>query len=419
MPRYWRHIGKMMLRLLIVFLIAFSGSLRAEITIYESWDIPEYVKPDPNLETLRFYFKRQIDGPDHFDKWSVLPSKSPMPIERSLQKNSFLTEQMDTTSIVSYLFYDDGKVIYDEKSPDNRLGDMVDDQTKLLSNSMGKSLVSYVIGHAICEGYIEDINIKLDDWPLIENTLYADLMLVDILNMRARDEKYVDDIIGMKSTGRWYNVHSIKSFAERELKDSKPSPKWSDKYRYNGFATNIIMNYTVHKSGTDFQTLLDKIFQEKAGIQHSVFFLKNKWQRYDNGRLRENLPTLNDADGRAWYQFYASRYDYLRIAKAILNDWKNDTCVGKYLKKIYEGRKPKNLKTNHLRLKYMKGYGGQFHTDGVGMSSRNIMAMEGYGGQAIMIDFDKSRIVVLNSVHTNFDWYDLVVQPIKNGDIKN
>tara|TARA_E500000178_G_C16762113_1_gene635264 strand:+ start:371 stop:760 length:390 start_codon:yes stop_codon:yes gene_type:complete len=128
---------------------------------------------------------------------------------------------------------------------------------------------------------------------------------------------------------------------------------------------------------------------------------------------------LTDEDGRAWYQFYASRYDYLRIATAILNDWKNDTCVGKYLKKIYKGRKPKNIKTNHPRLKYMKGYGGQFHTNATGMTDRNIMAMEGYGGQAIMIDFDNSRIVVLNTVHTNFDWYELVLQPIKNGNIRN
>ena len=38
------------------------------------------------------------------------------------------------------------------------------------------------------------------------------------------------------------------------------------------------------------------------------------------------------------YSFYANRYDYLRIGKRILDDWNNDTCVGKYLKTIYEQR---------------------------------------------------------------------------------
>ena len=28
------------------------------------------------------------------------------------------------------------------------------------------------------------------------------------------------------------------------------------------------------------------------------------------------------------YSFYATRYDYLRIGKRILDDWNNDTCVG-------------------------------------------------------------------------------------------
>jgi hypothetical protein len=38
------------------------------------------------------------------------------------------------------------------------------------------------------------------------------------------------------------------------------------------------------------------------------------------------------------FMFYATRYDYLRIAKAMLDDWQNDTCVGKYLKTIFENR---------------------------------------------------------------------------------
>ena len=41
------------------------------------------------------------------------------------------------------------------------------------------------------------------------------------------------------------------------------------------------------------------------------------------------------------YSFVATRYDYLRIAKAMLDDWQNDTCVGKYLKTIYKNEIPK------------------------------------------------------------------------------
>ena len=46
--------------------------------------------------------------------------------------------------------------------------------------------------------------------------------------------------------------------------------------------------------------------------------------------------------GNADSMFYATRYDYLRIAKAMMDDWQNDTCVGKYLKTIFKNRKKKS-----------------------------------------------------------------------------
>ena len=55
---------------------------------------------------------------------------------------------------------------------------------------MGKSLVSYVTGYAICEGYIDNINVKLDDWSTVKGTLYEGQKLIDVLNMRAGDQNY-------------------------------------------------------------------------------------------------------------------------------------------------------------------------------------------------------------------------------------
>jgi hypothetical protein len=409
----------MMKKLTILFLLFFASPVIAQVTEYETWNIPEYIQPDPNDETLKFYLNRQLNDPLDFDKWIILPSKMPTRFQSEIKKSEFLSKQMMETPIVSYLYFDDGKIVYDEKSPKERFGYIVNDTTRLLSNSVGKSLVSYVLGHAICAGYIGSIDDKMDDWPLIENTLYHNQKLIDLLNMKARDDKYVDDFKGMLSTGRWYNVHSIKSFSERELKGSKPSPSWNEKYRYNGFITNILMNYTIHKSGKNYQKLLNDIFNKKVGIEYSAFFFKNKWQRKDNGRFDESLPTLKDEEGRSWYMFYASRYDYLRIAKAILDDWHNHTCVGQYLKTLYDRKIAKNQKHNHPRLKHTSHYAGQFHTNISGMTNRKIMLMEGYGGQAIMIDFDNSRIVVVNTIHTNFDWYELVHQVIQNGHLKN
>jgi hypothetical protein len=57
-------------------------------------------------------------------------------------------------------------------------------------HQLEKALVSYVTGHAICEGYISSIDHKLNDWELLENTLFYDQKLIDLLNMAAGHHQY-------------------------------------------------------------------------------------------------------------------------------------------------------------------------------------------------------------------------------------
>ena len=59
---------------------------------------------------------------------------------------------MKTKGILSYLYYQDGEVLIDEFSPKERLGEFLNNETKFYSMSMGKSVTSYILGHAICEG---------------------------------------------------------------------------------------------------------------------------------------------------------------------------------------------------------------------------------------------------------------------------
>ena len=34
-------------------------------------------------------------------------------------------------------------------------------------------VTSYILGHAICEGYIDGVDTKLNDWPILKNSLYS------------------------------------------------------------------------------------------------------------------------------------------------------------------------------------------------------------------------------------------------------
>jgi hypothetical protein len=55
-----------------------------------------------------------------------------------------------------------------------------------------------------------------------------------------------------------------------------------------------------------------------------------------------------------------------------------------------------------------------------GLKNKVVFGMGGYGGQAILIDVENSRIVVLNSLHFNNGKYKynvkkLLINPIKKG----
>ena len=77
-------------------------------------------------------------------------------------------------------------------------------------------------------------------------------------------------------------------------------------------------------------------------------------------------------------RFYATRYDYMRIAKLMLDDWRNDTCVGKYLKTIFESRYAKNVPAKYDPFDYAKSYAGMMHTGFKNFSSkRPVMGMHG------------------------------------------
>jgi predicted small secreted protein len=370
-----------------------------DITNYiDRWNIPEYVKPQPNQDTIEYYGLKVKYGERQPSKYLVEPSGNPRQLEYNIKKSKLLTREIKKSSLLSYLYYDSGKIIYKEKSPANRFGNLLQPGETYHSNSMGKSLVSYVTGHAICEGYIDSVDSKLDDWDVLKGTLYGQQQLISLLNMNAKDNHVVDDVSGLKPTGRWYNSHTLKSIAERELKDTQPTGR--DGYHYNGLVTNIILNYTIHKAGDNFIPMLRRIFNEKVKVENKVYF---------NG-LGSN---------EAWYQFHATPEDYMRISIAIMEDWQDDTCVGQYLKNIYDRKISKDLSNFApiARFQKTKAYAGQFHVNYASMNEREVLGMDGYGGQAILIDTSNSRIVVVNTIHTNYDWNQFVYNVIKNGEI--
>jgi len=345
--------------------------------------------------------------------WVIKGSENHYKFQSNLREDKDVLKEFKNnknTGIISYLLFENDKIVIDVSDIPKKVSSghtILDDL--LPSHSMGKSLVSYVTGHAICEGYIDNVNVKLNDWPLIKNTLYEDAVLLDLLNMKGGDQKWVGERRKVGSDNRIkgekkeenVNVIGLERVMNKYLKGTEKSKLI---YNYSALTTNVIMNYVKHKAGNDWDKLLHKVFNEHVKVKNSVQFQRSK--KYFNEDY---------VSGR--YSFYADRYDYLRIAKTMMEDWHNDTCAGKYLKTIYENRVQKKDKVKEADdvASYTKSYGGQIHFDIFGIDkTRKILGLSGFAGQQILIDLDNKRIIVVSSLYRNYNWKKIVYSVIKN-----
>lgn len=373
------------------------------ITTFPGWELPQFLNPPPNDQTLAVYFRKWL-GQSRSPRYRVVGSSNHRNLMISNMQSDFLDNQLRYGSVLSYLFYDGSQIIYDATAPADRFAPhfQVNNETMFRSNSVGKSLVSYILGHAICEGYISSVEGDLADWPLMENTLYESVSLIDLLNMRARDQHVVSEDDGFISSGRWFNNSAINSFASRELKGTTPNSRQI--YNYHGFATNLLLNYVIFKTGNNWEAFLQRIIHDNIGFE---------------GEFRFQGQGAPNDQGPGLYMFFATRYDYMRFGLAVLEDWQNETCVGQYLRDVYENRVSMghNFNDPQRMTDVAQGYGGQFLFDFDGMRSRTLFGMNGYGGQNILIDMDTGRIAVVNSAHTNFDWRTLVFDAVRTGTL--
>ncbi|MDA8846038.1 hypothetical protein N9N60_04865 [Candidatus Pelagibacter bacterium] len=365
------------------------------------------------LLTFLFNFPSQADHqnePYAFNKhhkYKIDKSENYHKFDFDLQDNDLskkVAEQLKnkkTTNLVSYLLYEDGKIKIDQKTK-SKYGKYYP------SHSIGKSLVSVVTGYALCEGYINHTVFDRIDYPTVVDTLYENQKFINLLNMTAGDQLYLGEMwggidSGMNSDGKNPNTIPLKKVMKKYFKD-KPGEEPGVNYNYSAVVTNLIMNYVIYKTGDDWEKLLHKIFAEDAKVKNKVYF--HKTLRIKDGNRKGEY-------GR--YSFYSQRDDYLRIGLMVMNHWNNDTCVGKYLKTIYENRVDKNKQSTNTESasQYSHSYGGQFHFDIVGLQDKKILAMDGFGGQQLIIDFDKKRIISVASTDRHYDWYEIVYKTLE------
>jgi len=380
-------------------------------------ELPEDARPnDATISLFEERKKRFIDKRRRQSRLYIIEPKGNaknFDFEKNLI-SSKLEQQLSKGFLLSYLFYDNGVVKYDGKAKDGRFKEDINNETLFFTHSTGKSITSYIVGHAICDGYISSID-EIIDWPLMENTLYQGQPLRDLLNMNAGDMHVVDKnttrFMGSTEHHRDMGLDTIAYLLDR-------TKKKGNRVFYNNALSDIIANYVVFKAGDKYDELMKKVFQDKIKIENKV-----SYQKHSQSRLHKKNPKYNGSPQTlASYSYHMTRLDFLRIAEAIMKDYQNRTCVGNYLKESQQQAKkwykyrPSTDKPFWINA-YSKKYGSQFYFDYFKMKGRNIIAADGLNGQIMFIDLDNSKIVTTNSAATGRNVKKFVLNVIQKGKL--
>ena len=170
-------------------------SLFITTKVFPDNEMPEKARPNDKTISLYEYKKKlwiqNLRGPGHL--YTIKPKGNAK--EFNYEKNitsSKLEKQLSKGYILSYLYYEKGVIKYNGKAKDGRFKKNITNKTLFYTHSTGKSITSYIVGHAICDGYISSID-EIIDWPLMENTLYQGQPLRNLLNMSAGDKHTVNE----------------------------------------------------------------------------------------------------------------------------------------------------------------------------------------------------------------------------------
>ena len=411
-------LGIVVLGLLLVN-SSYSGEEKA-ISYNNKHEIPEHARP--NDATISLYEERKkifIDNRRREGRLYIVEPKGNAK-NFNFEKNlvsSKLEKQLSKGFLLSYLFYDNGIIKYDGKAKDGRFKKDITNETLFYTHSTGKSITSYIVGHAICDGYISSID-EIIDWPLMENTLYHGQPLRNLLNMAAGDKHVMHnkETTSFKGSFTHHRNIGLDSIAFL-LQGTKPK---ENKVFYNSALTDIIANYIVFKSGKDYDKLMKKVFQDKIKIANEIAYEKHGQTVNMSQRIHKYIGSPQTL---ASYSYYMTRLDFLRFAEAMMKDYQNETCVGNYLRESQQQAKKwykygPTMENARWKIRnHSKKYGSQFYFDYKGLKNRNIIGTNGKNGQNILIDLDNSRIVVTNSAATGWNVKTFMLNVIREGKL--
>lgn len=270
--------------------------------------------------------------------------------------------------------------------------DAVTDTTLIPSFSMAKSLTSTMVGYALCDGKIKDLNDKVVQYvPQLSDTAYGKSSIKNILQMASganSSGSHGEPHAGFSAQLRDHKISQLESLLKykdpqtRLFKKVEPG----DGFDYKNLDTATLSLVIEKATGQPFHKWYEATLLKNAGLQHPTGWLLDKDQR---------------AIAHAY--FFAAQDDWIRLAIHSLDllKGKAGTCMQDYMTKATQDRirVTSNSQFNE--------YGYQFWSGIPGMR-KDTFWKAGFGGQFIGIDPTTERIVVVSSTDWNTQAFTLL-----------
>ncbi|MEE2998424.1 MAG: serine hydrolase domain-containing protein, partial [Pseudomonadota bacterium] len=270
----------------------------------------------------------------------------------------------------------------------------------LVSASTAKSYVGFLMGHAICEGHIKNLDEKVSNYLSYlkregkESVFNKGQTFRDMINMRAghpyiwatykTPEQFASNI----KFGYMRRIGRYSLTVKKAIKMTDGLRVGVKKYQYDNILTDIVANAIDQSVGNEgMRAFFKKYITEAAGTKHPVVYRTDK-QGWTIGM------------GMLW----AHPMDYLRIAIMISKSWKSKSCIGDYLRHVYK-EAPQLPSNAPMTRPVANRYGAFWWVDNSQIKKAGFASIEqrGHGGKRVTINLDTGAILVLLAGRRDFD----------------
>ena len=268
-------------------------------------------------------------------------------------------------------------------------------------NSISKSVVSLIIGKALCSGLI-DINKKSEVYSKdLKNTSWGNATIEQLLKMSSGAYSSPSNLYGHRSINMQKELSSaIKGKSSKsvvKILKSVDEKKFDAGEKFNYSNADTLALGLVIKSvyGKEVHEIV-KLIWEETGSNYDAFWLKN--------HLNETMSYMGLA---------ANPKDWILLGNYVIKNLKKDNCFGKYLKKA------SNTQIRFNSFSDNRNYGYQMWTDcGLGSGA---FCFVGALGQLLLIEPKTNMVLYVHSISRKWGginhWDNYFFEAIKT--IKN